>query len=67
MVTTTLRGRATLALINTRTRMTALTEEPERGGAPCHEQCFGVLDGLAAASARPLALAVGALILHLLI
>jgi len=64
MVTTTLRGRATLALINTRTRMTALTEEPELGGAPCHEQCFG-LDGLAAASVMPLALAVGALILSI--
>ena len=45
MVTTTLRGRATLAPINARIRMTALTEEPELGGAPCHEQCFGVLDG----------------------
>ena len=65
MVTTTLRGRATLALINTRIRMTALTEEPERGGAPCHEQCFGVLDGLAAASVMPLALTVGALILSI--
>ena len=64
MVTTTLRGRATLALINTRTRMTALTEEPELGGAPCHEQCFGVLDGLAA-SVMPLALTVGALILSI--
>jgi hypothetical protein len=65
MVTTTLRGRATLALINTRTRMTALTEEPEHGGAPCHEQCFGVLDGLAAASVMPLAWTVGALILSI--
>ncbi len=65
MVTTTLRGRATLALINTRIRMTTLTEEPERGGAPSHEQCFGVLDGLAAASVMPLALTVGALILSI--
>ncbi len=64
MVTTTLRDRATLALINARTRMTALTEEPERGSAPCHEQCFG-LDGLAAASVMPLALTVGALILSI--
>ena len=53
---TTLRERANLALINTQTRMAALTEEPELGGARNTDEGFHI--GIGAAAAGVIGLAV---------
>lgn len=53
---TTLRDRANLALINVQTRMTALTAEPELGGARNTDEGFHI--GIGAAAAGVIGVAV---------
>jgi len=57
---TTLRDRANLALINAQTRMTALTEEPELGGARNTDEGFHI--GIGAAAAGVIGVAVAAFV-----
>ncbi len=57
---TTLRDRANLALINAQTRMTALTEEPELGGARNTDEGFHI--GIGAAAAGVIGIAVAAFV-----
>jgi len=57
---TTLRDRANLALINAQTRMTALTEEPEFGGARNTDEGFHI--GIGAAAAGVIGVAVAAFV-----
>jgi len=57
---TTLRDRANLALINAQTRMTALTEEPELGGARNTDEGFHI--GIGAAAAGVIGVAVAGFI-----
>jgi len=60
MSTTTLRDRANLALINAQTRMAALTEEPELGGARNTDEGFHI--GIGAAAAGVIGIAVAAFV-----
>jgi len=60
MCTTTLRDRANLALINAQTRMAALTEEPELGGARNTDEGFHI--GIGAAAAGVIGIAVAAFV-----
>jgi len=60
MSTTTLRDRANLALINAQTRMAALTEEPELGGARNTDEGFHI--GIGAAAAGVIGVAVAAFV-----
>ncbi len=57
---TTLRDRANLALINAQTRMAALTEEPELGGARNTDEGFHI--GIGAAAAGVIGIAVAAFV-----
>ncbi len=57
---TTVRDRANLALINAQTRMTALTEEPELGGARNTDEGFHI--GIGAAAAGVIGVAVAAFV-----
>jgi len=57
---TTVRDRANLALINAQTRMTALTDEPELGGARNTDEGFHI--GIGAAAAGVIGVAVAAFV-----
>jgi len=57
---TTVRDRANLALINAQTRMAALTEEPELGGARNTDEGFHI--GIGAAAAGVIGVAVAAFV-----
>jgi hypothetical protein len=57
---TTLRNRANLAVITAQTRMVALTEEPELGGARNSDEGFHIGGGAVAAGV--ITVAVGAFI-----